>query len=74
VDARHAERLPRRLRALALLPPRAPSAASRARADLRGGIKVFLRSDVRWMKTVGKGYSHSTIAPVRVAHILSRST
>jgi len=38
-----------------------------------GGIKVFLRSDVRWMKTVDRGYSHPvTIAPVRVAHILSR--
>ena len=38
-----------------------------------GGIQVFLRSDVRWMRTVEKGYSHPvTIAPVRVAHILSR--
>jgi hypothetical protein len=38
-----------------------------------GGIQVFLRSDVRWMQTVDKGYSHpATIAPVRVAHILSR--
>jgi hypothetical protein len=38
-----------------------------------GGIRVFLRSDVRWMNTVDKGYSHPvTIAPVRVAHILSR--
>ncbi len=38
-----------------------------------GGIKVFLRSDVHWMKTVERGYSHPvTIAPVRVAHILSR--
>ncbi len=37
------------------------------------GIRVFLRSDVRWMNTVDKGYSHPvTIAPVRVAHILSR--
>jgi hypothetical protein len=37
------------------------------------GIQVFLRSDVRWMATVSKGYSHpATIAPVRVAHILSR--
>lgn len=37
------------------------------------GIRVFLRSDVRWMRTVEKGYSHPvTIAPVRVAHILSR--
>ena len=38
-----------------------------------GGIRVFLRSDVHWMRTVGKGYSHPvTIAPVRIAHILSR--
>src|SRR6266850_5441232 len=38
-----------------------------------GGIQVFLRSDTRWMRTVQKGYSHPvTIAPVRVAHILSR--
>jgi hypothetical protein len=38
-----------------------------------GGIKVFLRSDVRWMTTIAKGYSHPvTIAPVRIAHILSR--
>jgi hypothetical protein len=38
-----------------------------------GGIKVFLRADVRWMTTVAKGYSHpATIAPVRLAHILSR--
>jgi hypothetical protein len=38
-----------------------------------GGIQVFLRSDVRWMRTVGKGYSHpATIAPVRIAHVLSR--
>jgi hypothetical protein len=37
------------------------------------GIRVFLRSDTRWMTTVEKGYSHPvTIAPVRVAHILSR--
>ena len=37
------------------------------------GIRVFLRSDVRWFRTVEKGYSHpATIAPVRVAHILSR--
>src|SRR5262245_45606795 len=38
-----------------------------------GGIRVFLRSDMRWMRTVEKGYSHPvTIAPVRLAHILSR--
>jgi len=38
-----------------------------------GGIDVFLRSDVRWLTTVEKGYSHPvTIAPVRIAHILSR--
>jgi hypothetical protein len=38
-----------------------------------GGIRVFLRSDVRWFRTVDKGYAHPvTIAPVRVAHILSR--
>jgi hypothetical protein len=38
-----------------------------------GKIRVFLRSDVRWFRTVDKGYSHPvTIAPVRVAHILSR--
>jgi hypothetical protein len=38
-----------------------------------GGIQVFLRSDSRWMRTVEKGYSHpATIAPVRIAHILSR--
>src|SRR5262245_155167 len=37
------------------------------------GIRVFVRSDVRWMRTVEKGYSHPvTIAPVRIAHILSR--
>src|SRR5262249_53967672 len=37
------------------------------------GIRVFLRSDTRWMRTVDKGYGHPvTIAPVRVAHILSR--
>jgi hypothetical protein len=38
-----------------------------------GGIEVFLRSDVRWLTTVEKGYSHPvSIAPVRIAHILSR--
>jgi hypothetical protein len=38
-----------------------------------GGIQVFLRSDVRWMRTVEKGFSHpAAIAPVRLAHILSR--
>jgi hypothetical protein len=38
-----------------------------------GGINVYLRSDTRWLRTVDKGYSHpATIAPVRVAHILSR--
>jgi len=38
-----------------------------------GGIRVFLRSDVGWLRTVDKGYSHPvTIAPVRIAHILSR--
>jgi hypothetical protein len=38
-----------------------------------GGIEIFLRSDVRWMSPIDKGYSHPvTIAPVRVAHILSR--
>src|SRR5262245_40785993 len=38
-----------------------------------GGIRVFLRSETRWMRTIDKGYSHPvTIAPVRVAHILSR--
>jgi hypothetical protein len=38
-----------------------------------GGIRVFLRSDVRWFRTVDKGYEHpTTIAPVRIAHILSR--
>jgi hypothetical protein len=38
-----------------------------------GGIRVFLRSDVRWLRTVQKHYDHPvTIAPVRIAHILSR--
>ena len=38
-----------------------------------GGIRIFLRSDVRWLRTVDKGFSHPvTIAPVRIAHILSR--
>jgi hypothetical protein len=38
-----------------------------------GGIRVFLRSDTRWFRTVQKDFSHPvTIAPVRVAHILSR--
>jgi hypothetical protein len=38
-----------------------------------GGIRVFLRSDKRWMRTVEKGYSQPvTIAPVRIANILSR--
>ena len=38
-----------------------------------GGIRVFLRSDVSWFRTVDKGYAHPvTIAPVRIAHILSR--
>src|SRR5262245_29776776 len=38
-----------------------------------GGIRVFLRSDVRWLRTVKKNYQHpATIAPVRVARILSR--
>jgi hypothetical protein len=37
------------------------------------GIQVFLRSEERWMRTVDKGFQHPlTIAPVRVAHILSR--
>lgn len=37
------------------------------------GIRVFLRSDVRWLRTAEKGFDHPvTIAPVRVAHILSR--
>jgi hypothetical protein len=37
------------------------------------GIRVFLRSDMRWFRTVDKNYSHPvTIAPVRIAHILSR--
>jgi hypothetical protein len=38
-----------------------------------GTIEVFLRSDKRWMSVVEKGYEHPvTIAPVRMAHILSR--
>jgi hypothetical protein len=38
-----------------------------------GGVDIFLRSDVRGFSTVEKGYSHPvTIAPVRIAHILSR--
>jgi len=38
-----------------------------------GGVEIFLRSDNRWFRTVEKGYQHpATIAPVRVAHILSR--
>jgi len=37
------------------------------------GVRVFVRSDVRWFRTVEKGYAHPvTIAPVRIAHILSR--
>ncbi len=38
-----------------------------------GGIEVSLRSDSRWFTTVEKNYEHPiTIAPVRIAHILSR--
>ncbi len=39
-----------------------------------GPIDVYLRSDVRWIGgAVDKGYEHPvTIAPVRMAHILSR--
>jgi hypothetical protein len=38
-----------------------------------GGVDVFLRSDVRWFTTIERGFSHPvTIAPVRIAHILSR--
>jgi hypothetical protein len=37
------------------------------------GIQVFLRSEVRWTTPIDQGYSHPvTIAPVRMAHILSR--
>lgn len=36
-------------------------------------VEVFLREDVRGFSTVQQGYSHPvTIAPVRIAHILSR--
>jgi len=36
-------------------------------------VEVFLRKDVRGFSTVQKGYSHPvTVAPVRIAHILSR--
>lgn len=38
-----------------------------------GGIEISLRSDSRWFRTIEKGYGHPvTIAPVRIAHILSR--
>lgn len=38
-----------------------------------GPIRVFLRSDVVWTSPVDKHYQHPvTIAPVRIAHILSR--
>lgn len=38
-----------------------------------GAIQVFLRSDVVWTRPVEKSYQHPvTIAPVRIAHILSR--
>jgi hypothetical protein len=37
------------------------------------GIQIFLRSEERWTTPIDKGYSHPvTIAPVRMAHILSR--
>ena len=37
------------------------------------GVRVFVRADVRWFRTVEKGDAHPvTIAPVRIAHILSR--
>lgn len=38
-----------------------------------GGIEISLRSQKVWTQTVEKGFDHPlTIAPVRVAHILSR--
>jgi hypothetical protein len=66
---------PRRLALLAALVAASASGCVTRPVPIfeEGGIQVFLRSDVRWMRTVEKGYSHPvTIAPVRVAHILSR--
>ncbi|MDH3519474.1 MAG: hypothetical protein OEM49_03380 [Myxococcales bacterium] len=38
-----------------------------------GSIEVFLRGEKRWTRTLAKNYEHPvTIAPVRLAHILSR--
>jgi hypothetical protein len=43
------------------------------KAYIDGGIEVSLRSDKRFTTTVEKHYSHPvTIAPARMAHILSR--
>lgn len=38
-----------------------------------GGVEISLRSDSRFFRTIEKDYDHPiTIAPVRIAHILSR--
>jgi hypothetical protein len=64
-----------RLAALALLASLATACISPAKQEVfkDGGIDIFLRSDRRWFTTIEKEYGHPvTIAPVRIAHILSR--
>src|SRR6267142_3333963 len=66
---------PRRLALLAMLAAAVATGCMTRPVPIfeESGIRVFLRSDTRWLRTVEKGYSHPvTIAPVRVAHILSR--
>jgi hypothetical protein len=68
---------PARLRvaALALLASMAGACISPAKQPVYedGGIEILLRSDSRFFRPIEKDYGHPvTIAPVRVAHILSR--
>ena len=65
---------PRRLALLAVLAATASGCITRPVPIFEeNGIQVFLRSDEHWLRTVEKGYAHpTTIAPVRIANILSR--
>src|SRR5258706_1888485 len=65
---------PRRLALLAVLAATASGCVTRPVPIFEeNGIQVFLRSDEHWLRTVEKGYAHpTTIAPVRIANILSR--
>jgi hypothetical protein len=68
---------PARLRvaALALLASMAGACISPTKQPVYedGGIEILLRSDSRFFQPIEKHYGHPvTIAPVRVAHILSR--